>query len=82
MDPLISSMNTGDCFILDVNDDVYVYQGDKTNNIEKLACSAVANRIKDQDHRGRARVEFFGEENCLLELMLLRFSVALRYLLG
>ncbi|XP_026748076.1 gelsolin-like [Trichoplusia ni] len=57
VDPLISSMNKGDVFILDVGNDVYVYVGEKAKNVEKLKAISVANQIRDQDHNGRARVE-------------------------
>lgn len=61
MDPLISSMNKGDVFILDVGNDVYVYVGEKAKNLEKLKAISVANQIRDQDHNGRARVEIVGK---------------------
>lgn len=57
VDPLISSMNKGDCFILDIGNEVYVYVGESTRNMEKLKAISVANQIRDQDHNGRARVE-------------------------
>ncbi|XP_050556923.1 gelsolin-like [Spodoptera frugiperda] len=57
VDPLISSMNKGDCFILDIGNEVYVYVGEGTRNMEKLKAISVANQIRDQDHNGRARVE-------------------------
>lgn len=57
VDPLISSMNKGDCFILDIGNEVYVYVGESTRNVEKLKAISVANQIRDQDHNGRARVE-------------------------
>ncbi|XP_052748093.1 gelsolin-like [Galleria mellonella] len=57
VDPSISSMNKGDCFILDVDHDVYIYVGPNSRNVEKLKAVSVANQIRDQDHAGRARVE-------------------------
>ncbi|XP_059054982.1 gelsolin-like [Achroia grisella] len=57
VDPSISSMNKGDCFILDVDHDVYIYVGPNSRNVEKLKAVSVANQIRDQDHVGRARVE-------------------------
>ncbi|XP_053622401.1 gelsolin-like [Plodia interpunctella] len=57
VDPLISSMNKGDVFILDVDHDIYVYVGEKARNVEKLKATSVANQIRDQDHNGRGRVE-------------------------
>ncbi|CAH2064579.1 unnamed protein product, partial [Iphiclides podalirius] len=57
VDPIISSLNKGDCFILDVNNDVMVYVGDGARNTEKLKAISVANQVRDQDHNGRGRVE-------------------------
>jgi len=57
VDPLISSMNKGDVFILDKENDVFVYVGEKARNVERLKAISVANQVRDQDHRGRARVE-------------------------
>lgn len=61
VDPLISSMNKGDCFVLDINNDVYIYVGEKAKNVEKLKAVSVANQVRDQDHRGRARVEILDQ---------------------
>ncbi|KAI8431813.1 hypothetical protein MSG28_016228, partial [Choristoneura fumiferana] len=55
VDPLISSMNKGDCFILDKDHDIYVYVGARAKNVEKLKAISVANQIRDQDHNGRGR---------------------------
>ncbi|XP_046975986.1 gelsolin-like [Vanessa cardui] len=57
VDPLISSMNKGDCFILDINNDILVYVGEKAKNVEKLKATSMANQIRDQDHNGRGKVE-------------------------
>ncbi|XP_041983470.1 gelsolin-like [Aricia agestis] len=61
VDPLISSMNKGDCFILDIDQDIYVYVGEKARNVEKLKAKAVADQIRDQDHHGRGRVEIIDQ---------------------
>ncbi|XP_013138191.1 PREDICTED: gelsolin-like isoform X1 [Papilio polytes] len=53
----ITSMNNGDCFILDVNHDIFVYVGDGSKTVERLKAITVANQIKDQDHNGRANIE-------------------------
>lgn len=57
----ISSMNKGDCFILDAGANVYVYVGSQSNRIEKLRAGSVANQIRDQDHNGRATVQIIGK---------------------
>ncbi|XP_052746020.1 gelsolin [Bicyclus anynana] len=61
VDPLISSMNKGDCFILDINNDIFVYVGEKAKNVEKLKAVSMANQIRDQDHNGRGRVEIIDQ---------------------
>ncbi|KAL5274428.1 Gel family protein [Megaselia abdita] len=53
----VSSMNKGDCFILDAGNTIYVYVGSQSKRIEKLKAISAANQIRDQDHNGRARVE-------------------------
>ncbi|CAG4969294.1 unnamed protein product [Colias eurytheme] len=57
VDPLFSSMNKGDVFILDVGNDVLIFVGDNARNVEKIKANSVANQIRDQDHNGRAKVE-------------------------
>lgn len=59
--PTIASMNTGDCFILDVGRDVYVYVGNKARRVEKLKAIFAANNIRDQDHAGKAKVTIVGK---------------------
>lgn len=56
----ISSMNKGDCFILDAGNDVYVYVGSSAKRVEKLKAISAANQIRDQDHNGRAKVQIIG----------------------
>lgn len=57
----VSSMNKGDCFILDAGNDIYVYVGAQAKRVEKLKAISAANQIRDQDHNGRARVQIIGE---------------------
>ncbi|XP_063233933.1 gelsolin, cytoplasmic isoform X2 [Bacillus rossius redtenbacheri] len=52
----VSAMNKGDCFILDVGKDIYVYTGQKSKRTERLKAISAANQIRDQDHAGRAKV--------------------------
>lgn len=61
VDPLISSMNKGDVFILDKDQDILVYVGEKARNVEKLKAISVANQIRDQDHNGRGRVDIIDQ---------------------
>uniref|UniRef100_A0A1I8NXC0 Gelsolin n=2 Tax=Stomoxys calcitrans TaxID=35570 RepID=A0A1I8NXC0_STOCA len=57
----VSSMNKGDCFILDAGNDIYVYVGAQAKRVEKLKAISAANQIRDQDHNGRARVQIIDE---------------------
>lgn len=54
-------MNKGDCFILDVGNDIYVYQGPKSKRVERLKAITAANQIRDQDHGGRAKITVIDE---------------------
>ncbi|KAB0801152.1 hypothetical protein PPYR_05506 [Photinus pyralis] len=57
----ISSMNKGDCFILDVGNDIYVYVGGQSKRTERLKAAQGANLIRDQDHGGRSKVHVLDE---------------------
>ncbi|XP_068092939.1 scinderin-like [Hyperolius riggenbachi] len=51
-----SSFNTGDCFIIDVGAEVYQWCGAQCNKYERLKASQVANGIRDNERKGRAKV--------------------------
>ncbi|XP_017785495.1 PREDICTED: gelsolin, cytoplasmic [Nicrophorus vespilloides] len=57
----IASMNKGDCFILDVGSDVYVYVGPKSKRAERLKAISAANQVRDQDHGGRSKIHIIDE---------------------
>lgn len=59
--PSIASMNKGDCFILDVGSDIYVYVGQKAKRVEKLKAIGAASQIRDQDHAGKGKITIVGE---------------------
>jgi gelsolin len=59
----VSSMNRGDCFILDAGNNIYVYVGQKSKRLEKMKAISAANQIRDQDHNGRAAVHIVGMFN-------------------
>lgn len=61
----ISSMNKGDCFILDAGRDIHVYVGTNAKRVEKLKAISAANQIRDQDHNGRASVHILDEFSTL-----------------
>ncbi|XP_072287408.1 gelsolin isoform X3 [Pyxicephalus adspersus] len=51
-----SSFNQGDCFILDLGDEIYQWCGSKSNRFEKLKATTVAKDIRDNERHGRAKV--------------------------
>ncbi|KAK3931726.1 Gelsolin [Frankliniella fusca] len=58
----ISSMNKGDCFILDTGKgDILVFVGAGAKRVEKIKATQAANMIRDQDHHGRAKVSIIDE---------------------
>lgn len=52
----ITSMNRGDCFILDAGEEILVYVGEQAKRLERLKAIYAANEIRDQDHHGRSKV--------------------------
>lgn len=50
------SFNTGDCFILDLGNEIYQWCGSQSNRFEKLKATQVAKGIRDSERSGRARV--------------------------
>jgi len=56
VEPKVTSMNQGDCFILDTGKEIFVYVGPQAKGTERLKAISVANQVRDQDHSGRAKV--------------------------
>lgn len=56
----VSSMNKGDCFILENGENIYVYVGPSSRLSEKTKAVNAANQIRDQDHNGRASIHILG----------------------
>lgn len=63
VDATVASMNKGDCFILDMGRDIYVYVGQNSKRVERLKATSAANLIRDQDLGGRARVHIVDESS-------------------
>ncbi|XP_028664389.1 gelsolin-like isoform X1 [Erpetoichthys calabaricus] len=63
------SFNQGDCFILDVGDEIFQWCGSKSNRFERLKATQVAKGIRDNERSGRARV-FVSEEGMEREKMI------------
>jgi hypothetical protein len=55
------SLNSGDVFILDLFDKLYVWNGASSNRMEKAKAQDVANRIKDKERNTRAAIETIEE---------------------
>lgn len=51
-----SSMNHGDRFILDLGQELWVWQGEEAGRMEKIKALEVARRIRDEEQGGRIRV--------------------------
>ncbi|XP_038600662.1 gelsolin isoform X2 [Tachyglossus aculeatus] len=55
------SFNTGDCFILDLGNDIYQWCGSKSNHFERLRAVQVSKGIRDNERSGRAKVHVLEE---------------------
>ncbi|KAJ1532265.1 hypothetical protein ONE63_000881 [Megalurothrips usitatus] len=65
----VSSMNKGDCFVLDTGKgDILVYVGKGAKRIEKIKATQAANMIRDQDHSGRAKVSIIDEFSAAIDV--------------
>lgn len=56
-------MNSGDCFILDIELTVYVWNGASAGLMEKRKALDVARRIRDEERGGRAALEVMGRKS-------------------
>lgn len=56
-----SSLNSGDCFILDLGLTIYVWNGSDAGRMEKIKVLDVARRIRDEERGGRAQLEIMEE---------------------
>ena len=56
----VSSMNKGDCFVLDAGKVIYVYMGNSSKKVERLKAIQAANQVRDQDHAGKAKIVILG----------------------
>ncbi|KAJ7305099.1 hypothetical protein JRQ81_010937 [Phrynocephalus forsythii] len=59
-----SSFNTGDCFILDLGENIFIWCGGKSNILERNKAQDLATAIRDSERKGKAKVEIVtdGEE--------------------
>uniref|UniRef100_A0A1A8GZP3 Gelsolin-like domain-containing protein n=1 Tax=Nothobranchius korthausae TaxID=1143690 RepID=A0A1A8GZP3_9TELE len=56
-----SSFNQGDCFIIDLGKDIYHWSGSESNRYERLKTTQMANDIRDNERKGRAKVHMIEE---------------------
>ena len=54
------SINSGDCFLLDMGKIIYVWNGASAGMMEKRKALDVARRIRDEERGGRATLEVMG----------------------
>ncbi|XP_054715456.1 gelsolin, cytoplasmic-like isoform X2 [Uloborus diversus] len=64
----ISSMNRGDCFILDVGRNVYLYVGPDSGRMERIKAIQAANAIRDDVHHGRSTVKIIDGDSSSSEI--------------
>ncbi|KAK2845486.1 hypothetical protein Q7C36_010340 [Tachysurus vachellii] len=66
------SFNHGDCFILDLGDEIYQWCGTKSNHFERLKATNVSKGIRDNERAGRAKLyvcEEGSEADKMLEIL-------------
>ena len=56
----VSSMNQGDCFVLDCKTNIYVYMGKQCKKMESLKAINAGNQVRDQDHAGKGNIIIVG----------------------
>ncbi|XP_067138441.1 gelsolin, cytoplasmic-like isoform X3 [Centruroides vittatus] len=59
----IDSMNKGDCFILDVGRDIYLWTGEKSGRMERIKAIQAATGIRDDVHAGKSIIHIL-DESC------------------
>ncbi|XP_007239974.3 gelsolin b [Astyanax mexicanus] len=66
------SFNKGDCFILDLGEELYQWCGSKSNHFERLKATNISKTIRDNERRGRAKLhvcEEGAEPDKMLEIL-------------
>ncbi|XP_076838410.1 scinderin like b [Brachyhypopomus gauderio] len=56
-----ASFNQGDCFIIDLGKNIYLWNGSQCNRFEKVKASQVSIDIRDNERNGRAEVHIVEE---------------------
>ncbi|XP_069007055.1 scinderin like a [Embiotoca jacksoni] len=55
------SFNKGDCFIIDLGEDIYHWSGSECNRYERLKTTQMAKDIRDNERNGRATIHMIDE---------------------
>ncbi|RDD41012.1 Advillin [Trichoplax sp. H2] len=58
-----SSLNKGDCFILDTGRILYVWNGSQSSRVERIKAMEVARKIRDDEHAGKVHVKVIEEQD-------------------
>ena len=56
-----SSLNEGDCFVLDLGLQLYCWFGAQSNMFERAKCGEIAQAIKQNDRKAKAKLDFVQE---------------------
>ncbi|XP_033848034.2 scinderin like a [Periophthalmus magnuspinnatus] len=56
------SFNSGDCFIIDLGENIYHWSGRESNRFERLKTTVLAMDIRDSERKGRAEVHMIEED--------------------
>ncbi|KAF3691314.1 Gelsolin Actin-depolymerizing factor [Channa argus] len=56
-----ASFNKGDCFIIDLGKDIYLWCGSESNRLERLKTTELAIDIRDNERKGRAEIHIIEE---------------------
>ncbi|XP_006010370.1 macrophage-capping protein [Latimeria chalumnae] len=64
-----SSVNKGDCFVLDAGEVLFVWCGSNSNMFERSKAMEVANAIRDMERKGKAAVKKVNDGEELVEML-------------
>ncbi|XP_029002252.1 scinderin like a [Betta splendens] len=56
-----ASFNKGDCFIIDLGKNIYLWSGSESNRFERLKSMELAIAIRDNERKGRAEIHIIDE---------------------
>lgn len=56
-----NSFNSGDCFIIEIDNNIYKWKGNEANRMEVFKTNEIATQIRDEETGGRARISELSE---------------------